>query len=205
MQVLPRSAQRYLVGLWALALAVAGGGLRLLWAPPSLAELLAALIFAVMLTVADLTAFEMDDGRIVSIAVAVLIGALTSLAWPALVAAIMLGTICGALARDQAWWNVLSTIAVRWLAAAASVAPRLATRPAIACWGRNFFMPMTSPQDSSTGARPEAAASIDRNRPSSSSRSSGGRKLPISTSRPCEPRHIAPGPPRPDARRRRTQ
>ncbi len=122
MQVLPRSAQRYLVGLWALALAVAGGGLRLLWAPPSLAELLAALIFAVMLTVADLTAFEMDDGRIVSIAVAVLIGALTSLAWPALVAAIMLGTICGALARDQAWWNVLSTIAVRWLAAAASVA-----------------------------------------------------------------------------------
>ncbi|MFQ3663873.1 MAG: hypothetical protein SNJ69_15980, partial [Chloroflexaceae bacterium] len=122
MQGLPRSAQLYLAGLWALALAVAGGGLRLLWAPLSLPELLAALIFAVLLTVADLTAFEMDDGRIVSIAVAVLIGALTSLAWPALLAAIMLGTICGALARNREWWNVLSTIAVRWLAAATGVA-----------------------------------------------------------------------------------
>lgn len=122
MRALSRPAQLYLAGLWLIALVVAIGAPGVQWRLPAAPELLAALIFAALLMVADLTAFEMDNGRIVSIAVAVLIGALTSLSWPLLLGAIVLGTLCAALARDLEWWKILSTVAVRWLAVAAGVA-----------------------------------------------------------------------------------
>lgn len=122
MRALSWPAQLYLAGLWFIALVVAIGAPGVQWRPPAAPELLAALIFAALLMVADLTAFEMDNGRIVSIAVAVLIGALTSLSWPLLLGAIVLGTLCAALARDLEWWKLLSTVAVRWLAVAAGVA-----------------------------------------------------------------------------------
>ncbi|NWF81612.1 MAG: response regulator [Chloroflexi bacterium] len=122
MRALSWPAQLYLAGLWLIALVVAIGAPGVQWRPPAAPELLAALIFAALLMVADLTAFEMDNGRIVSIAVAVLIGALTSLSWPLLLGAIVLGTLCAALARDLEWWKLLSTVAVRWLAVAAGVA-----------------------------------------------------------------------------------
>ncbi len=122
MRALSWPAQLYLAGLWLIALVVAIGAPGVQWRPPAASELLAALIFAALLMVADLTAFEMDNGRIVSIAVAVLIGALTSLSWPLLLGAIVLGTLCAALARDLEWWKLLSTVAVRWLAVAAGVA-----------------------------------------------------------------------------------
>ena len=112
MRALPPTARYYLVGLWSAALLVGIGSLVVLWNPPSLPEFLAALIFLVMLTVADLTAYEMDNGRLVSIAVAVLIGALTSLTWPMLMAVIVAGTILGAMSRDLDWWQIVSTIAV---------------------------------------------------------------------------------------------
>jgi signal transduction histidine kinase/ActR/RegA family two-component response regulator len=118
MRALPPSARYYLFGLWSLALLVGIGLSVVLWHPPTLAELLAALLFVVMLTIGDLTAYEMDNGRLVSIAVAVLIGALTSLHWPMLLAVIVGGTILGALARDLDWWQVASTVAVRCVAAA---------------------------------------------------------------------------------------
>ncbi len=122
MRALPPTARYYLVGLWSAALIVGTGSLVVLWQTPTLPGFLAALIFLVMLTIADLTAYEMDNGRLVSIAVAVLIGALTSLSWPMLLAVIVVGTILGAMSRDLDWWQIVSTIAVRWLAAAAGVA-----------------------------------------------------------------------------------
>ncbi|NTU77815.1 MAG: response regulator [Chloroflexales bacterium] len=118
MRALPSPARYYLIGLWCIAITVGLGILVLVWRVPTLTELLAALIFTVMLTVADLTAFEMENGRLVTIAVAVLIAALTALSWPMLLAAILIGTCCAALARDQEWWQIASTVAVRWLAAA---------------------------------------------------------------------------------------
>jgi two-component system NtrC family sensor kinase len=121
MRALPPPARYYLVGLWSAALLMGIGSLVVLWRPPTLPEFLAGLIFLVMLTIADLTAYEMDNGRLVSIAVAVLIGALTSLTWPMLMAVIVAGTILGAMSRDLDWWQILSTIAVRWIAAAAGV------------------------------------------------------------------------------------
>lgn len=122
MRALPQPARYYLVGLWCTALLVGIGSLTILWKPPTLPDLAAAAIFVVMLTIADLTAFEMDNGRLVSIAVAVLIGALTSLTWPSLLAVIVIATVAGALASDTGWWQVASTIAVRSIAGAAGVA-----------------------------------------------------------------------------------
>lgn len=122
MRALSLPARYYLVGLWCAATLLAGGSLTILWVPPKLAELLAAMIFVVMLTVADLIAFEMDNGRAVSIAVAILIAGLTSLTWPLLLTVIAIGTLCGALARDVAWWQIVSTIAVRWISAVAGIA-----------------------------------------------------------------------------------
>jgi signal transduction histidine kinase/CheY-like chemotaxis protein len=121
MRALPPPARLYLIGLWFLAL-LAGGGLALrVWRVPSLAELLAALLFVVVLTIADITAYEMDNGRLVSIAAAVLIAALTSLHWPLLLVMIVCGTVFGAASRDLDWWQVVSTVAVRWIAVAAGV------------------------------------------------------------------------------------
>ncbi len=117
MRVLPLPARIYLSALWSLAFVVGLGSLITFWRIPTLTELLAGLIFTVMLTVTDLTAFELENGRLVTIAVAVLIAALTSLAWPMLLAAIVIATCCAALARDQAWWQIASTVAVRLLAA----------------------------------------------------------------------------------------
>ena len=121
MRALPSPARFYLIGLWCLALVVGGALSALLWKSPTPAELLAALIFMTLLTFADMTAFELDNGRLISIAVAVLIGALTSVSWPMLLAVIVGGTILGAMSRDLDWWQIVSTIAVRWLAAAAAV------------------------------------------------------------------------------------
>jgi two-component system, NtrC family, sensor kinase len=122
MRALPTSARSYLIALWSLALLVGIGLSVALWRTPSLPELLAALLFVVMLTIGDITAYEMDNGRLVSIAVAVLIGALTSLHWPMLLVTIVGGTILGALSRDLDWWQVASTVAVRWIAAAVGLA-----------------------------------------------------------------------------------
>jgi signal transduction histidine kinase/ActR/RegA family two-component response regulator len=122
MRALPTPARSYLIGLWSLALLVGIGLSAALWRLPSLPELLAALLFVVMLTIGDITAYEMDNGRLVSIAVAVLIAAITSLHWPLLMVAIVGGTILGALSRDLDWWQVASTVAVRWLATAVGVA-----------------------------------------------------------------------------------
>ncbi len=130
MRALPSPARLYLVALWCVALAVGIGALAVFWRTPTLSALLAALIFTVMLTVADLTAFEMENGRLVTIAVAVLLAALTSLTWPMLLVAIVVGTVAGALARDQDWWQILSTVSVRWMAAAVGKALTELTRDA---------------------------------------------------------------------------
>ncbi|MFV9506666.1 MAG: response regulator [Oscillochloridaceae bacterium umkhey_bin13] len=118
MHILPQAARIYLFTLWALSLVVALGAAVMLWQPPTPAELLAALIFTILITVADLTAFEPESGRLVSIAAAVLIAALTSLTWPLLVVAVLVGTLVAGIVRDLAWWQIAATVAVRWLAAA---------------------------------------------------------------------------------------
>lgn len=123
MRALPPAARFYLIALWSLASLLALGLLIVLpIAPLGLNQLLAALIFAVMLTVADLIAFEMEDGRSVSIAVAFLIAAITSLQWPSYLVIVLIGTVCAAFARDVAWWQTASLVAVRWLAVLAAAA-----------------------------------------------------------------------------------
>jgi two-component system, NtrC family, sensor kinase len=123
MRALPPAARFYLIALWSLASFLALGLLIVLpIAPLGLNQLLAALIFAVMLTVADLIAFEMEDGRSVSIAVAFLIAAITSLQWPLYLVIVLIGTVCAAFARDVAWWQTASVVAVRWLAVLAAAA-----------------------------------------------------------------------------------
>ncbi len=123
MLALPPAARFYLIALWSLASLLALGLLIALPIEPfGLNQLLAALIFAVMLTVADLIAFEMEDGRSVSIAVAFLIAAITSLQWPLYLVIVLVGTVCASFARDVAWWQTASVVAVRWLAVLAAAA-----------------------------------------------------------------------------------
>lgn len=139
MRALPPAARTYLIALWSLALLLALGSLGVRPIEPfGLNQLLAALIFAVMLTVADLIAFEMEDGRTVSIAIAFLIAAITSLAWPLYLVVVLVGTVCAAFARDTAWWQTASVVAVRWLAvlAAAAIAA-LHTTPGVIESGAN--------------------------------------------------------------------
>jgi len=135
MRALSQAARFYLIALWSAALLLAAGSLFVAPSPPfTLNDLAAALIFAVMLAVADLTAFETEDGRAVSIAVALLIAAVTSLSWPLLLGVIVVGTVCGVVARGVAWWQTASVIAVRIVtfAAVAGLAgiPQLVGEPA---------------------------------------------------------------------------
>lgn len=121
MRALPAAARSYLIALWSSAALLALG--ILIVRPlelPSPSQLLAALIFAVMLTVADLLAFELEDGRSISIAVAFIIAVITSLQWPLYLIVVLVGTVCAALARDTMWWQTASIVAVRWLAVLAA-------------------------------------------------------------------------------------
>jgi two-component system NtrC family sensor kinase len=114
MRDLPQAARWYLTGLWSLALVAALGSLAFFWNDTiTFAQLLAALIFATMLTAADLTAFETEDGRTVSIAVALLLAGITALNWPLLLAVIVIGTVSAGIARDLDWWQIVSLIAIR--------------------------------------------------------------------------------------------
>lgn len=120
MRALSQAARFYLIALWSAALLLSLGSLFVIPSPPlRLNDLVAALIFTVMLTVADLSAFETEDGRAVSIAVALLIAAVTSLSWPLLMGVIVLGTVCGVFARGVEWWRTASAVAVRMISFAA--------------------------------------------------------------------------------------
>lgn len=117
MSALPRAARYYLIGLWCFALSMVA--LALLVFPPrpiDLPAIISALIFVVVLTIADLTAFDTEDGSMISIAVALLVAGLTALEWPMLLPVIALGTLSAGLAREQPWWQTLSNIAVRCIA-----------------------------------------------------------------------------------------
>lgn len=120
MRALPQAARLYLIALWSVAILTALGSLVIFPTPPAsptqlVNQLLAALIFTVMLTAADLSAFQMEDGRSISIAVALLVAAVTSLSWPFVLVVILLGTVAAAVARDVEWWQTVSTVAVRWV------------------------------------------------------------------------------------------
>jgi len=144
MRALPVRAQIYLGSIWLLALLFFGIALLLLpgqldpQIPQDLlTHLLIALIFAVMLAIADLTTFRLDNNRTVSIAVTLLIAALTAvnLQWALLFLIIALGTLSAGIAQAVPWWRILNTIAVRWLAVS------LATSIAALTW--NMQTPIT--------------------------------------------------------------
>lgn len=125
MRALSQRAQIYLAGIWTLALLLLLIALLLLpgqrdpqSSQPLLTHLLIALIFAVMLTIADLTTFHMDNGRTVSIAVALLIAGLNaiSLQWALLFLVIGMGTLSAGFAQEVPWWRILLTISARWVA-----------------------------------------------------------------------------------------
>ncbi len=125
MRALPQAARWYLISLWCVALFLFFVALLLSPLPQfQWANVFSALIFAVMLAIADFMAFQRSNGREVSIAVAVLIAGLTVLPLPLLLLVIILGTISPSLARDTPWWQILSIIAARWLmfVAAAGIA-----------------------------------------------------------------------------------
>lgn len=120
MRALPQKAWYYLASLWSTALILAFIVLLLLIdqqdVQSPLIHLLSALIFAVMLAVADLTTFDLGDDRTVSIAVSLLITGMTALNWPYLILVIVLGTLSASLGKDTPWWRICTTIAVRCLA-----------------------------------------------------------------------------------------
>jgi signal transduction histidine kinase/CheY-like chemotaxis protein len=117
MRALPKAARTYLIVLWVVALLLASLSLPLFWrATISLNQVLPALFFVIMLTVADLTASINQRGRTVSIALALLIAGLTALNWPLFLLVVILGTICAAIARDTPWWQAISLLAMRLVA-----------------------------------------------------------------------------------------
>lgn len=122
MRALPTVARWYLIILWstALVLSLAPLVVNPIYSnsnpEPELVPVLSALIFAIMLAVADRTAFHADNGRRASIAVAILIAGMTALKWPMLLLVIVLGTFSASIARSTPWWQTLAVIAVRALA-----------------------------------------------------------------------------------------
>ncbi|NJM06344.1 response regulator [Candidatus Gracilibacteria bacterium] len=117
MRALSKAARTYLIALWAVALLLASLSLPLFWRETiSLNQVLPALFFVIMLTIADLTASVNQRGRTVSIALAILIAGLTALNWPLFLIVVVLGTICAAIARDIPWWQAISLLAMRLVA-----------------------------------------------------------------------------------------
>ncbi|NNJ13159.1 response regulator [Chloroflexales bacterium ZM16-3] len=118
MRALPQAARLYLIGLWCTALLLALGTSLVYPSPPiQLIDILSALIFAGMLMVGDLTAFEVEDDRVLSITMALLIAGVTALNWPLILGVVIVGTVSAALARDISWWQMISIIAVRTISA----------------------------------------------------------------------------------------
>jgi signal transduction histidine kinase/CheY-like chemotaxis protein len=114
MRAFSKAARTYLIGLWVLAFILASLSLPLFWRETiSLNQVLPALFFVIMLTIADLTASVNERGRTVSIALALLITGLTALNWPLFLLVVVLGTICAAIARDTPWWQAISLLAMR--------------------------------------------------------------------------------------------
>lgn len=145
MRELSPTARSWYVGIWAFALLLAVVSYLVFPLPQfTLSSLLAALLFAVALTIADLAAFTMSDGRMVSIAVALLIAGLTALGWPLLLLVIAVGTVSAALARQKPWLPSATTVAVRWIGFIAATAI-LALATAIDTWrGIEPTMPYTT-------------------------------------------------------------
>ncbi len=116
MRSLPQAARLYLAGLWCTALLLSLGTIL---AYPLHAiqpvDILSSLIFAGMLMVGDLTAFEVEDDRVLSITMALLIAGATALSWPLMLGVVIVGTVSAALARDISWWQMISIIAVRMI------------------------------------------------------------------------------------------
>lgn len=117
MRALPQAARTYVFALWGFAVVLGFSSLYLYWREPfATPQLLSALIFVVMLTIADLTVFQEDEGRAASLTTALLIAGFTSLNWPLVLPVVALGTVCGALGRGTPWWQITSVVAVRWVA-----------------------------------------------------------------------------------------
>jgi two-component system, NtrC family, sensor kinase len=116
MRALSEVVRNYHLTLWGTALVAGTASLFFYSSKPfELADLLVALIFVVMLTIADITGFQEGDTRTASISIAILIASLTSLNWPLVLPVVALGTVCGALGRGIPWWQITSAVAVRWL------------------------------------------------------------------------------------------
>jgi two-component system, NtrC family, sensor kinase len=114
MRALPQAARHYLVGLWCTALLLPLGAAFIYPIRPiQLFDVISALMFAGMLMIGDLTSFEVEDARTLSITMAMLIAGATALNWPLMLGVVVVGTVSAALARDSAWWQMTSIIAVR--------------------------------------------------------------------------------------------
>lgn len=148
MRVLPQKARNYLAGLWSLALLLVIFALLTLYHQHTgeslLIQLLSASIFAVTLTIADLTAFHLDESRTVSIAVALLITALTVVQWPFLLLVVVMGTLSALLARETPLWQIVSIIAVRWLSVSFAVGVAELTQSVQLALGISQDLPYTT-------------------------------------------------------------
>nr|WP_052295044.1 ATP-binding protein [Oscillochloris trichoides] len=113
---LPQRAQSYLIGLWATAIILSlitalfypRGGIQLI-------DVLSTLIFAGMLMGADLLAFDVKQGRSLSISMALLIAGVTALGWPLMLAVVLVGSISAGVAHERTWWQISTLIAVRMI------------------------------------------------------------------------------------------
>src|SRR5262245_8225388 len=123
MRALPQAARFYLVGLWCTALLASLGSLFFFHSRPiAPVDILSALIFAGMITLADMASFELEEDRALSIAIAILIAGITALNWPLMLAVVVVGTLSAALARDISWWQMLSIMSVRAISAIVAAA-----------------------------------------------------------------------------------
>jgi two-component system, NtrC family, sensor kinase len=117
MRAMSEVVRNYYFALWGSAVVAGIASLFFYYSEPIiLSQLLNALIFVVMLTVADIAVFQEGDNRAPSVSTALIIASLTSLNWPFVLPVIALGTLCGALGRGVPWWQITSAIAIRCLA-----------------------------------------------------------------------------------------
>ena len=140
MRAFSPAARRYLLALWfgALLLVVATLFARPL-AFPTLAQLAAAAIFALLLDIADLLAPHPEGERPVALALAPIIACASVLPWPWPLLTIIVGLLGAVPVHRVPLWRALTTLAVRAIITSVLAGIALLTLPAT---GQPFTTPL---------------------------------------------------------------
>ncbi len=116
MQGIPPQLRATVISLWIVA-GVVGVVSTLLVpsAPLNLPLVIAAILFAVGLTLFEALTVTKPSDRLLTVTLALLVAAMNILPWPLFLLATAIGAGSGAFARAAHWWQALNLAASRWI------------------------------------------------------------------------------------------